>query len=243
MAISKSVWGIDVGQCALKAMRCAPNGEGTLVVEAVEYIEYPKLLSQPEADVAELVGDAFKELLSRHTLRGHKVALGVSGQTGLARFIKLPPVESKKIPDIVKYEARQQIPFDLDDVIWDYQQLIGGSVEEGFALETEVGLFAMKREQVYQSLQPILGADIELGIVQLAPLALYNFATFEFLNNLAGKTSFDPENPPKSTVLLSLGTETTDLVVTNGFRVWQRSIPLGSSQFTKQLTKQFKLTY
>ena len=38
-----------------------------------------------------------------------------------------PPVDSSKIPDIVKYEARQQIPFPLEEVIWDYQQLAGGT--------------------------------------------------------------------------------------------------------------------
>ncbi len=69
-------------------------------------------------------------------MRGDRVAISVPGQSGLARFIKLPPVESKKIPDIVKYEARQQIPFSLDDVVWDYQKMVGGSEEEGFALET-----------------------------------------------------------------------------------------------------------
>ena len=51
------------------------------------------------------------------------MAISVPGQSGLARFIKLPPVEAKKIPDIVKYEARQQIPFALEDVVWDYQPL------------------------------------------------------------------------------------------------------------------------
>ena len=44
-------------------------------------------------------------------------------------------------------------------------------------------------------------------------------------------------------VVLSLGTDTTDLVVTNGYRVWQRNVPLGGSQFTKQLTKELKLTF
>jgi len=68
----------------------------------------------------------------------------------------LPPVETKKIPDIVRYEARQQIPFDLNDVVWDYQRMGGGAVEEGFALETEVGLFAMKREAVFRALDPFL---------------------------------------------------------------------------------------
>src|SRR6185369_14162523 len=46
-----------------------------------------------------------------------------------------------------------------------------------------------------------------------------------------------------SLVVLSLGTETTDLVVTNGFRVWQRSLPLGGSHFTKALTKELRLTF
>ena len=40
-----------------------------------------------------------------------------------------------------------------------------------------------------------------------------------------------------------MGTDATDLVITNGFRVWQRSIPLGGNHFTKQLTQEFKLTF
>jgi type IV pilus assembly protein PilM len=40
-----------------------------------------------------------------------------------------------------------------------------------------------------------------------------------------------------------MGTDATDLVVTNGFRMWQRSIPLGGNHFTKQLTKEMKLTF
>jgi type IV pilus assembly protein PilM len=54
---------------------------------------------------------------------------------------------------------------------------------------------------------------------------------------------FDPDNPPESVVVLSMGTDATDLVITNGFRMWQRSIPLGGNHFTKQLTKEMKLTF
>ncbi len=54
---------------------------------------------------------------------------------------------------------------------------------------------------------------------------------------------YDPENPPESVVVISLGTDATDLVVSNGFRVWQRSIPLGGNHFTKALTKELKLTF
>ena len=57
------------------------------------------------------------------------------------------------------------------------------------------------------------------------------------------KAPYDPANPPQSTVIISLGTDTTDLVITNGYRVWQRSIPIGGNHFTKALTKELKLTF
>ncbi len=244
MAKSNAVWGIDIGQCALKALRCRPHDQDDLIeADAFDYIEYPKILSQPDADPAELIREALELFLSRNTVRGDKVAISVSGQSGLARFIKLPPVESKKIPDIVKYEARQQIPFALEDVVWDYQQMDGGSEEDGFALETEVGLFAMKRDQVERALKPFEDAAIEVDIVQLTPLTIYNFTVFDQMQDLPPADQFDPDNPPESVVVLSLGTDTTDLVITNGYRVWQRSVPLGGSHFTKALTKELRLTF
>ena len=244
MAKSGAVWGIDIGQCAIKALRCVPGGDGQgLVADAFDYIEYPKILSQPEADPVGMVRDALKTLLAHNDLRDDKVAISVPGQSGLARFIKLPPVESKKIADIVRYEARQQIPFALDDVIWDYQQMPGGSEEEGFALDTEIGLFAMKRDQVFRALRPFEELDVELDLVQLTPLSLYNYLSYDVMPDLPPPEEYDPEKPPESYVILSLGTETTDLVITNGYRVWQRSIPLGGNHFTKQLTKELKLTF
>src|SRR5205823_9183560 len=96
-------------------------------------------------------------------------------------------------------------------------------------------LFAMKRDQVARHLQPLDEAGIDVEIIQLAPLAIYNFVCFDRLN-IEG--AYDPANPPASTVIISLGTDTTDLVITNGYRVWQRSIPIGGNHFTKSLTKE-----
>ncbi len=244
MAKSNAVWGLDIGQCALKALRCRPHekDDRRIVVEAFDYIEYPKILTQPEADAVELVRDALQQFLSRNDVSNDRVAISVAGQNGLARFIKLPPVEAKKIPDIVKYEARQQIPFALEDVVWDYQPLAGGSEEEGVSLEPEVGLFAMKRDQVTRALEPFEEAGIEVDLIQLSPLAVYNYICFDRLEDLQSRT-YDPQAPPTSTVVISLGTDTTDLVVTNGYRVWQRNIPIGGSHFTRALSKDLKLTF
>ncbi len=241
MAKTAGVWGIDIGQAAFKALRCQLV-DGKVVADAFDYIEYPKILSQPEAEPEKMIQEAIEQFLSRNDLKGYRVALAVPGQNGLAKFFKPPPVDAKRIPELVKFEAKQQIPFALEDVIWDFQQM-GGAEVDGFALETEVGLFAMKREQVFRAMRPFQEPGVELDFIQLAPLSIYNFITYDVLSKDAGVTEYNPDDPPPSLVVLSMGTDTTDLVVTNGFRVWQRSIPLGGNHFTKQLTKELKLTF
>ena len=242
MAKSQSVWGIEIGQTALKALRCSLV-DGEIVADAFDFIEFPKILSQPEANADELISDAISQLLERNDAINEKVCISVPGQSGLAKFFKPPPVEVKKVADIVRYEARQQIPFDLADVIWDFQVMPGSMVEEGYALESEVGLFAMKREQAYRQLMPFDNADVEVDVVQLAPLALYNMVAYDRMNDRLDADVFDPENPPASSVLLSIGTDSSDLIITNGFRIWQRSMPIGGNHFTRQLTKDLKLTF
>lgn len=237
------VWGIEIGQSALKALRCHMEGD-SVIADTFDFVEYPKILSQPEAEPEKLVADALEQFISRNDLKGNvRVGVSVPGQSGLAKFFKPPPVEVKKIGDIVKYEAKQQIPFDLNDVIWDFQQMEGAQIEDGYALESEVGLFAMKKEAVFRALKPYRDKGMDIDLVQLAPISIYNMVTYEkFAERLANDT-FDPEHPPRSTVLLSIGTDASDLVVTNGFRIWQRSIPIGGNHFTRQLTKDLKLTF
>lgn len=242
MAKSTSVWGIDVGQAALKALRCRLEGD-QVIAEAFDYIEYPKILTQPEADPETMVHEALQTFIGRNSLKKTKVALSVPGQNGLAKFFKPPPVELKKVGDIVKYEARQQIPFDLQDVVWDYQLMAGGQIENGFALESEVGLFAMKRDAVYRTLKPMKTCDIEIDMLQLAPLSIYNAVTYDKHLIQGDEDHYDSDHPPKSVVILAMGTDATDLIITNGYRVWQRSMPLGGNHFTRQLTKDLKLTF
>jgi type IV pilus assembly protein PilM len=242
MARSPYAWGIDIGKCGLKALRCrlSPDDPRKLLAEEFEYIEYPMMLSQPEADPVELVRAALQDFVSRHDLAGDRVAVSAPGQAGLAKFIKLPPIEAKKIPDIVRYEANQQIPFPLDQVVWDWQRLAGGIEESGFVMDAEVALFAMKREQVNKALAPLTNAGIAVDVLQLQPIALANMAMFD---QLPPPAEIDPDAPPPSLVIVAIGVDSSDIVVTNGLRVWQRSMPIGGSSFTKSLVKEMKFTF
>ena len=237
MAKIQAVWALDIGQSALKALKLVPgDAPDRVVAEAFDFVEYPKILSQPDADPEALVSEALGTFLDRNDLKGSKVAIAVPGQAGLVKFIKLPPVEKKRIPDIVKFEAKQQIPFALEEVVWAYQQIGDkdeAADEEEFST-VEVGLFAMKRDQINRAIAPFRAAGIEIDVVQMGPIALYNYVTFDQLKGSDLKGSI---------VLLDIGADNTDLIISDGTRIWQRNVPIGGNHFTRALTKELKLTF
>lgn len=226
MAGTQAVWGIDVGRCALKAVKLRAAPEGKVEIVAHDYVEHAKILSQPDADRHALIAAALEKFLSHNDISKDQVVVSVPGQHTLARFTKLPPVAAKRIPDIVRYEADQQIPFDMDEVIWDYQTF----QQEGLP-DLEVGIFAMKRELIREHLLHFEQAAIEPIGVQSGPLAVYNTAHFD---GLLGKDT---------TILLDIGAENTDLVVATMDSLWTRTIPLGGNSFTEALVKSFKLSF
>ncbi|TMQ32222.1 MAG: type IV pilus assembly protein PilM, partial [Planctomycetota bacterium] len=245
MPVQPGVWGIDLGQCALKALR-VENIDGQVTATAFDYVEHPKILSQPDADPDQLTREALEKFLSRNSLKGDLVAISIPGQSGLARFVKLPPVEEKKIGDIVRFEAKQQIPFNLEEVVWDFQKLNTGVVTDGFAMETEIGLFAIKRETVNRYLQHFKDVNVEVHIVQMAPLALCNFVSYDLIEKAGENPAEGPEpgGRKKCVVALDIGADNSNLVITDGARIiWQRPIPLGGNHFTRALTKDMKLTF
>lgn len=243
MAETRSAWGIDIGQAGLKAIKLRLGEEGEKIrAVAFDYIPHPKILSQPDAIPEELIRQSVETFVGRNKVKNDLVAISVSGHTSMAKFIKLPPVEPSKVSEIVRYEAKQQIPFDLDDVVWDYQTIGGGVEESGFMLEAEVGLFAMKRDLVYQAMQPFVEQKVEVELVQVAPLALYNYLSYDVL----GFRSVDGGDPPDSEdhyIVLDMGADNTTLMVSNGRNMWIRNVPYGGNHFTRALTREMKLTF
>ncbi|WP_237228731.1 type IV pilus assembly protein PilM [Rubinisphaera sp. JC750] len=241
MPETKAVWGIEIGQAGLKALKLRyAEAAHQVVAVGFDYIPHAKILSQPDAIPDELIQEAITKFLSRNKLENDLVAIGLPAQSSLARFIQLPPVEPGRVKEIVKYEAKQQIPFPLDEVIWDYQRLGGGMEAGGFLIDAEVGIFAMKREQVMRQLEPFQENKIEVELMQIAPLALYNYLSFDDLG-----IEPDSELEPKEEFIavLDMGADQSTMMVTNGAKVWIRNIPVGGNHFTRALTKEMKLTF
>src|SRR5688572_3540738 len=111
MASARYAWGIDVGNRALKAVKLVRDGD-SFKVDDFELYEHEHVLSNAGDNKEALIQTALSNFVTRHPMKkGGVVSVGVSGQSSFARFIKLPPVEKKKIPEIVRFEAIQQIPF------------------------------------------------------------------------------------------------------------------------------------
>ena len=226
MATAKTVWGIDVGQCALKALKLS-SIDGEVQVEAFDIIEHPKILSQPDADSPQLIRNALEQFLARNNVTGSTVVVSVPGTASLACFVKLPPVQSANIAKIVGYEAEQQIPFPIDEVIWRWQ-----TFQDAESPDVEVGIFAIKRTDMYASLEHFSNLEIAVDAVQMAPLALYNFMTYD--EQLA---------EDGATLLADVGAEKTDLIVADKGRIWTRTIQIGGNSFTEALVRSFKLSF
>jgi len=226
MAKAKTAWGIDVGQCALKALKLGiVNDE--VQVEAFDIIEHPKILSEQDADRDQLIRNALEQFLARNSVAGSAVVISVPGQASFTRFVKLPPVEPKKIPEIVRFEAEQQIPFPINDVIWRWQ-----TFHDPDSPDIELGLFAMKREDVGSALGHFESVAMTVDAVQMAPLALYNFMVFDGQRDADG-----------ATLLVDVGADQSDLIVADGTKIWTRSIQIGGNNFTEALVRTFKLSF
>ncbi len=226
MAGPQTVWGIDVGKCALKAVKLRIGADKSAEIVAADYIEHGTIMNQQDADVDALWASTLEKFLSRNDISNDKVVVSVAGQQTLARFTKLPPVEKKKVPDIVRYEADQQIPFDMDEVVWDYQVF-----QAPDSPDVEVGIFAIKRNLIRDHLIHFEAGGIEAMAVQSSPLSLYNAA------------HYDEVIGDDTVVLLDIGTESTDLLVATKDSLWTRTFDLGGNSFTEALVKSFKLSF
>ncbi|MBR2586443.1 MAG: pilus assembly protein PilM [Thermoguttaceae bacterium] len=242
MASNHIVWGIDIGNTSLKALRCTAGSEpGTMQVLGFDYIEHSKVLSQPGADAAQIMAETIAQFLSRNDIAGEKVAISVSGQNALWRFQPLPPVDPRKLKDLVKYEVRQWLPFDLDEVIWNYRQ-VGGFQEGNILIDANIFMYAMKKELTNKTLNQYESNGLSVDSIQGVPIALYNCYVNERYEpgeldgaDLSSLNDYD--------VLINVGTDSTEVVITNGVSVWLRNIVLGGNAFTKALTKSLKLTF
>ncbi len=229
---TNNVWAIDLGSYSLKAIRLTETASNVQVV-GFDNIKHPKILAGSginEQQRDEIIALSLRKFLERNEVAEDEIIVSIPGNNSFARFVNLPPVESKRIPEIVQFEAAQQIPFDINEVQWDWQLM-----EDAKQQENRVGIFAVKNEIINELLARFDAEGIVTNYVQIAPMALYNFLLYD-------RPDFVTSDK-QATVILNIGAENTDLVVCTRSGVWQRSIPMGGNSFTHAIADTFKLSF
>lgn len=236
---SRSAWGLDLSSSGLKAVKLGIDGEEERVsIKAVEHIEHKKILSQAvnENEEDTLIRETLETFMARNEVKGDRVVMGLPGVMVLCREVSLPPMSTKQIGGVMQYEVRQQVPFELEGVAWDYQMLNDENMQEAPGSELRVLLVAAKRPQVEARIKRFRDAGIAVDAVQSDCLALHNLLQFE--NREEGEL----HQPNTARMALDVGSDTTNILVTANESIWFRTMGVGGHAFTKALVREFNLT-
>src|SRR5437899_1041587 len=166
---------------------------------------------------------ALREIMDELHIKRGLVNYALAGQSVFARFVKLPAVEQEKIEKIISFEAQQNVPFPIDEVVWDYQ-VVGGGLDE----QIQVILVAIKVDLLDEINTGVEDAGLRTFIVDVAPMALCNAFRYNY-SDLTG-----------CSLLVDIGARTTNVLFIEPAKVFSRSLPIGGNSITAAIAREFR---
>jgi type IV pilus assembly protein PilM len=222
MLKSKSFLAVDFGAGSLKLAEFELNEAGGLRLKQYAIKSLGAEGAQETAREATIL-KALQELISQKGIKSRTVNVCAPGFHVFSKFVKLPPVDAGKVTQIIQYEAQQNVPFPLEEVVWDYQIL--GSTASG---ELEVLLVAIKADIVEGLFRVTEAAGLHLQLCDVSPAALCNSFRYNY---------GDLED---CTMLLDIGAKTSNLLFFEKGKVFSRSINLGANSITQDFANESK---
>jgi type IV pilus assembly protein PilM len=223
MATFHTVWSVDLGKASLKAVKLRREGNNIEIL-AVDKIDYP--IGTNGVDTSQQAKEALNAFKIRNDVR-EPVVVAHPGQGTFSRFIKVPAFEAKKLKEMVGYEASQQIPFPLDEVIWDYH-LVNRDYLAGE--EREVGIFAVRKEAIDDYLLDFTSEGLSVEVLSIGYLGLLNYIFYDLA-------------PKEPSIVIDIGATHTDLILVDGKRFWIRALPHSGNDISKAIMDRFKLSF
>ena len=230
MATAKSAWGIEIGASALKAIRLVREGDSVVVTDFT-VIPHQQVLSAPDVDPAAMARFTLGQFLAANgeKLKSDRVVVSVAGRDAFARFAKLPVGGNlKNLAKLIDFESKQQIPFPIDQVEWDYQ-----AFKSEDNIEVDVGIFAITKDRIGELLTLYRECGLNPDVITIAPNAVFNAVTYDL--------NLDLSSGP--VMVVDVGTNATDIVVAERGIGWMRSFPLGGHSFTEAISGGFDIPY
>src|SRR5882724_11130299 len=222
MLNTKSFLTVDFGAGSLKLAEFEVNEAGGLRLK--QYSITPLGAEGAQETAREgVVLKALQAVLTEKGVKAKTVNVCAPGFHVFSKFVKLPPVDAGKVTQIIEYEARSNVPFPLEEVVWDYQIL--GSAPSG---ELEVLLVAIKADIVEGLFRVTEAAGLSLQLADVSPAALCNSFRYNY---------GDLED---CTMLLDIGAKTSNLLFFEKGKVFSRSINLGANSITQDFSNESK---
>src|SRR5690348_15634389 len=222
MLKSKSFLAIDFGAGTLKVAEFELNEAGGLRLKQYGLKSLGAEGAQESAREAAIL-KALPAVLAEKGIKAKVVNVCAPGFHVFSKFVKLPPVDASKVTQIIQYEAQQNVPFPLEEVVWDYQIL--GSTAGG---ELEVLLVAIKADIVEGLFRTTEAVGLRLQLCDVSPAALCNAFRYNY---------GDLED---CTMLLDIGAKTSNLLFFEKGKVFSRSINLGANSITQDFANESK---
>jgi type IV pilus assembly protein PilM len=183
-----------------------------------EILVEPSNESARNAQIAVLL----REMLDELGIKDGRVNYATAAQSVFARFVELPAVEQEKIERIIAFEAQQNVPFPIDEVVWDYQ-LVGGGAGE----QIQVVLVAIKEDLLERVNAAVESTGLRTSIVCVAMMALYNAFRYNY------------GDLPGCSLLIDIGARITNLLFMEPGRIFSRSLAIGGASVSSAIAKEF----
>jgi len=225
MLKSKSFLAIDFGAGSLKLAEFQQNEAGGLYLTQYGIKPLGAEGSQDAARAGALQ-KALQEVFSEKAFGARNANICAPGYHVFSRFIKLPQVEASKVAQIIRYEAQQNVPFPLEEVVWDYQIL--GTTPGN---ELEVLLVAIKTDVVEALFRTADSAGLRVSLVDVSQSALCNSFRYNY-----------PELE-ECAMLLDIGAKTSNVLLFEKGRLYSRGISIGANSITQDFANESKLKF
>src|SRR5512136_1472848 len=222
MLNTKSFLAVDFGAGSLKLAEFEVNEAGGLRLKQY-WLKSLGAEGAQETTREAAILKALQGLIAEKGIKAKDVNVCAPGFHVFSKFVKLPPVDAGKVTQIIQYEAQQNVPFPLEEVVWDYQIL--GSTAGG---ELEVLLVAIKSDIVEGLFRVTESAGLHLQLTDVSPAALCNAFRYNY-----GELE-------DCTLLLDIGAKTSNLLFFEKGKVFSRSINLGANSITQDFANESK---
>ncbi len=224
MSDSRQIVALSLGSNRITMGVFSRNGKKLILNKyASRYLSIDPSANAPRQS---LMSASVAELAAELGVKGGQLNYSISSQDVFIRFLKLPPITNTDIGQLVTFEAQQQIPFPLNEIVWDYQLL--PPAEGGLQ---EVVIVAIKADALNSMNDEFMGLKFKTGKVDCSATALFN----------AYKDSYPNETEP--VMLIDVGAKTTDIIYTEAGKFFTRSVSAAGVYVTSGIARDLGISF